>query len=78
MGNLIHETESFFKTRDKEYQETIGQIEVRARALEPLVRFLGCEVLMAVEGDGGAGLVGWCAHKFTSWRPVFPCGSYPS
>uniref|UniRef100_A0A8C2NLM4 Intermediate filament family orphan 2 n=1 Tax=Capra hircus TaxID=9925 RepID=A0A8C2NLM4_CAPHI len=29
LGNLIHETESFFKTRDKEYQETIGQIEVR-------------------------------------------------
>lgn len=35
LGNLIHETESFFKTRDKEYQETIGQIEVRARAAEP-------------------------------------------
>ncbi|XP_075850648.1 intermediate filament family orphan 2 isoform X3 [Microcebus murinus] len=28
LGNLIHETESFFKTRDKEYQETIGQIEL--------------------------------------------------
>ncbi|XP_038602853.1 intermediate filament family orphan 2 [Tachyglossus aculeatus] len=28
LGNLIHETESFFKTRDKEYQETIGQIEM--------------------------------------------------
>lgn len=32
LGNLIHETESFFKTRDKEYQETIGQIEVRGGA----------------------------------------------
>uniref|UniRef100_A0A8D2L944 Intermediate filament family orphan 2 n=1 Tax=Varanus komodoensis TaxID=61221 RepID=A0A8D2L944_VARKO len=29
LGNMIHETESFFKTRDQEYQETIGQIEVR-------------------------------------------------
>nr|XP_056721452.1 intermediate filament family orphan 2 [Euleptes europaea] len=28
LGSLIHETESFFKTRDKEYQETIGQIEL--------------------------------------------------
>nr|XP_048680672.1 intermediate filament family orphan 2 isoform X4 [Caretta caretta] len=28
LGNLIHETESFFKTRDQEYQETIGQIEL--------------------------------------------------
>ncbi|XP_030078267.1 LOW QUALITY PROTEIN: intermediate filament family orphan 2 [Microcaecilia unicolor] len=28
LGNLIHETESFFKTRDKEYQETIDQIEL--------------------------------------------------
>ncbi|KAF5924717.1 hypothetical protein HPG69_004589 [Diceros bicornis minor] len=28
LGNLIHETESFFKTRDREYQETIGQIEL--------------------------------------------------
>uniref|UniRef100_A0A8C8S5X4 Intermediate filament family orphan 2 n=1 Tax=Pelusios castaneus TaxID=367368 RepID=A0A8C8S5X4_9SAUR len=28
LGNLIHETESFFKTRDKEYQDTIGQIEL--------------------------------------------------
>lgn len=35
LGNLIHETESFFKTRDKEYQETIGQIEVRAWAVGP-------------------------------------------
>lgn len=35
LGNLIHETESFFKTRDKEYQETIGQIEVRARPMQP-------------------------------------------
>lgn len=46
MGNLIHETESFFKTRDKEYQETIGQIEVRAR-LWGLLRSLcsgGCVV----------------------------------
>ncbi|XP_029434089.1 intermediate filament family orphan 2 isoform X3 [Rhinatrema bivittatum] len=28
LGNLIHQTESFFKTRDKEYQETIDQIEL--------------------------------------------------
>ncbi|KAF7239374.1 Intermediate filament family orphan 2 [Varanus komodoensis] len=28
LGNMIHETESFFKTRDQEYQETIGQIEL--------------------------------------------------
>nr|XP_033777830.1 intermediate filament family orphan 2 isoform X2 [Geotrypetes seraphini] len=28
LGHLIHETESFFKTRDKEYQETIDQIEL--------------------------------------------------
>lgn len=28
LGSLIDETESLFKTREKEYQETIGQIEV--------------------------------------------------
>ncbi|XP_018413673.1 PREDICTED: intermediate filament family orphan 2 [Nanorana parkeri] len=28
LGNLIQETETFLKTRDKEYQETIGQIEM--------------------------------------------------
>ncbi|XP_075438844.1 intermediate filament family orphan 2-like [Ascaphus truei] len=28
LGSLIHETENFLKTRDKEYQETIGQIEL--------------------------------------------------
>ncbi|XP_064423798.1 intermediate filament family orphan 2 isoform X2 [Latimeria chalumnae] len=27
LGNMIHETESLFKTREKEYQETIDQIE---------------------------------------------------
>lgn len=47
MGNLIHETESFFKTRDKEYQETIGQIEVRAWAVQPpwcsSLRSHGCD-----------------------------------
>lgn len=28
LGSLIDETESLFKTREQEYQETIGQIEV--------------------------------------------------
>lgn len=28
LGSLIQETETFLKTRDKEYQETIGQIEL--------------------------------------------------
>lgn len=28
LGSLIDETESRFKTREQEYQETIGQIEV--------------------------------------------------
>lgn len=28
LGSLINETESLFKTREQEYQETIGQIEV--------------------------------------------------
>lgn len=66
MGNLIHETESFFKTRDKEYQETIGQIEVRARALD----VGGCGVSTAVEGDRG--LAGWGGDKVVSWRPAVP------
>ena len=29
LGSLIDETESLFKTREQEYQETIGQIEAR-------------------------------------------------
>lgn len=45
LGNLIHETESFFKTRDKEYQETIGQIEVRARAMEPATESPGGRIV---------------------------------
>lgn len=57
MGNLIHETESFFKTRDKEYQETIGQIEVRAWVLEPP------EKLCAMVETPGQGLVEWDRHK---------------
>ncbi|XP_051517305.1 intermediate filament family orphan 2-like isoform X2 [Myxocyprinus asiaticus] len=28
LGSLIHETESLFKTREQEYQDTIGQIEL--------------------------------------------------
>lgn len=28
LGSLIDKTESLFKTREQEYQETIGQIEV--------------------------------------------------
>lgn len=28
LGSLIDETESLFKTREQEYQETIGEIEV--------------------------------------------------
>lgn len=28
LGSLIDETETLFKSREKEYQETIGQIEV--------------------------------------------------
>lgn len=31
LGSLINETESLFKTREQEYQDTIGQIEVRER-----------------------------------------------
>uniref|UniRef100_A0A8C1UZI8 Intermediate filament family orphan 2b n=1 Tax=Cyprinus carpio TaxID=7962 RepID=A0A8C1UZI8_CYPCA len=35
LGNLIDETESLFKTREQEYQKTIGQIEVRMCLFEP-------------------------------------------
>lgn len=31
LEKVIKDTESLFKTREKEYQETIDQIEVRAR-----------------------------------------------
>ncbi|XP_043918983.1 intermediate filament family orphan 2-like isoform X2 [Protopterus annectens] len=41
LGNLIHQTESFFRTRDKEYQETIGQIELElANAKSDMSRHL--------------------------------------
>lgn len=30
LRNLIDETESLFKSREQEYQQTIGEIEVRA------------------------------------------------
>lgn len=32
LGSLIDETESLFKTREQEYQQTIGQIEVKCSA----------------------------------------------
>jgi len=32
LGSLIDETESRFKTREQDYQETIGQIEVDVQA----------------------------------------------
>ena len=39
LGSLIDETESLFKTREQEYQETIGQIEVR-RLVDVIVALL--------------------------------------
>lgn len=36
MEKVIKDTESLFKTREKEYQETIDQIEVRASASRAL------------------------------------------
>ena len=41
MEKVIKDTESLFKTREKEYQETIDQIEVRLRAEAEGPRFSG-------------------------------------
>lgn len=38
LEKVIKDTESLFKTREKEYQETIDQIEVRVSAAGPLPR----------------------------------------
>lgn len=38
LEKVIKDTESLFKTREKEYQETIDQIEVRVFASGPLPR----------------------------------------
>ena len=41
LGSLIDETESLFKTREQEYQETIGQIEVNYFCLGKIWTILG-------------------------------------
>lgn len=42
MEKVIKDTESLFKTREKEYQETIDQIEVRMRVEGPRGCGRGC------------------------------------
>jgi hypothetical protein len=71
---LIHETESFFKTRDKEYQETIGQIEVSTQAKEPAMGSLRDCIVKILGAHRNAGLQNGASQglKSKAWhcKPV--------
>lgn len=63
LEKVIKDTESLFKTREKEYQETIDQIEVRL-ALKP-------------RPTGGPWVVSGAAGPQTPGLPPFFCGVEP-